>query len=91
MKSTKVNSVIAVIALLVLIVVFLFTQTPLGPLLLAGPWWIYIVMAGVFVSGYMWLRTMQEENGEEQQWIEQEGAVYMKRIEEARAKREEKS
>ncbi|MBB5146403.1 hypothetical protein HNQ35_001605 [Cerasibacillus quisquiliarum] len=51
------------------------------------PWWVILLIAFTFLSGYMALRAMVAEKRLEERFIEQEGQVYMKRIEEERKKR----
>lgn len=50
-------------------------------------WWIYLMILFIFLSGYMAFRAMQAERKIEQKYIENEGKVYMDRIE---AEREDK-
>ncbi|SDC22560.1 sporulation YhaL family protein [Shouchella lonarensis] len=87
MKSNQMSQMIALVSVVALVIAFLLTQTSLGTFIVQSPWWVYAVLAGVFVSGYMWLKTMREENEVEQESIEQEGQVYMERLEEARGKK----
>lgn len=60
--------------------------------MIAGlPWWIYILIFFIFLSGYMAFRAMRAERKLEQQYIEQEGKIYIDRIEaERRNKQGEK-
>ena len=51
------------------------------------PWWVILLIAFTFLSGYMALRAMVAEKRLEQRFIEQEGQIYMERIEEERQKR----
>ncbi|MGC4377887.1 sporulation YhaL family protein [Fictibacillus sp. Mic-4] len=51
------------------------------------PWWVYIVFAGILLSGYMSYTIRVKEVREEERLIEQEGEIYMRRIAEAREKR----
>jgi malate/lactate dehydrogenase len=48
------------------------------------PLWVYFVVAGIFISAMMALRTGRKEREEEMQSIEREGEIYMKRVERAR-------
>lgn len=54
---------------------------------LGVPWWIIIVICFIFISGYMAFRAMQAERKLEQHFIEEEGNIYMERLEEERKKR----
>lgn len=51
------------------------------------PWWVYVVIVGIIVSGYMVLYTSKKEQNIDQEFIEQEGNVYMQRIKEERERR----
>ena len=55
------------------------------------PLWIYIMIAFIFFRGYMAHRAIQADKKREQQYIENEGKIYMKRIEEERKKKERKT
>jgi len=59
-----------------------------GVIMIAGlPWWIYLLVFFIFLSGYMSYRAMRAERELEQQFIEREGKIYIDRIE---AERESK-
>jgi hypothetical protein len=51
------------------------------------PIWIYFVIAGVFVSAFMAVKTAREDRELEQEWIEKEGEVYIKRMEEEKERK----
>jgi len=55
------------------------------------PWWIYLVIIGIVVSGYMVLYTSKKEQDMDNEFIEKEGEVYMKRLEEERERRNQES
>ncbi|ABS21142.1 sporulation YhaL family protein [Bacillus cytotoxicus] len=55
------------------------------------PWWIYLVIIGIVVSGYMVLYTSKKEQEIDNEFIEKEGEVYMKRLEEERERRNQES
>src|SRR5699024_3866036 len=44
------------------------------------PWWVFMMIVFIFFSGYMSYRAMRAEKELEQQFIEQEGKVYIERI-----------
>ncbi|WP_028402506.1 sporulation YhaL family protein [Ectobacillus panaciterrae] len=44
------------------------------------PWWVYLVIAGIVVSGYMVLYTSKKEEEIDQEFIEREGEIYMERL-----------
>lgn len=53
----------------------------------ALPWWVYVVMIGIIVSGYMVLYTSKKEQDIDHEFIEREGDVYMQRIQAERERR----
>ncbi|MEH7457695.1 SigE-dependent sporulation protein [Bacillus pseudomycoides] len=55
------------------------------------PWWIYLIIIGIVVSGYMVLYTSKKEQEMDNEFIEKEGEVYMKRLEEERERRNQDS
>lgn len=57
--------------------------------MIAGiPWWVFLLILFIFFSGYMAFRAMKAEKELERQFIENEGKIYMERIEKARKMRE---
>ncbi|GGB51540.1 hypothetical protein GCM10011409_31370 [Lentibacillus populi] len=58
--------------------------------MIAGvPWWVFMMILFIFLSGYMAYRAIRAEKKLEQQFIEREGNVYMERLEEERKQKEE--
>jgi hypothetical protein len=55
--------------------------------ILGIPWWVFMMILFIFLSGFMAYRAMRAEQKLEQQFIEKEGRIYMERIE---AEREER-
>ena len=53
------------------------------------PWWVFITVLLIFLSGYMAFRAIRAEQKLEQQFIEKEGRVYMARIEKERLERDD--
>ena len=53
------------------------------------PIWVYGTIVLIFLCGYMAFRAMRAEQKLEQQFIEEEGSIYIKRMEEERACRKE--
>lgn len=51
------------------------------------PWWVFFVAAGIIFSGYKAVQGMLEDRRVDQKHIEQEGQVYLERIEEEKQKR----
>ena len=56
-------------------------------MILGIPWWVFITILLIFLSGYMAFRAMRAEQKLEQQFIEEEGQKYIKRMEEERQSR----
>ncbi|WP_051291381.1 MULTISPECIES: sporulation YhaL family protein [Fictibacillus] len=74
----------------VVLVALFFLKAYINPLeqfFAITPWWVYIVFAGILLSGYMSYTIRVKEVREEERLIEQEGEIYMRRIAEAREKR----
>ncbi|MDQ0232316.1 sporulation YhaL family protein [Metabacillus malikii] len=53
------------------------------------PWWIYVCIIGILISGYMAFRTAREDKMVDQEFIEKEGQVFLERIEKERQMRQE--
>ncbi|WP_088042457.1 sporulation YhaL family protein [Bacillus sp. EAC] len=53
------------------------------------PFWMYIVILGIFVSGFMVLYTSKQEKDADEAFIEKEGEIYLQRIKEERERREQ--
>jgi hypothetical protein len=53
------------------------------------PWWIYLCIIGILVSGYMAFKSSREDKKIDDTFIEQEGQVYLDRIEQERQKKKE--
>ncbi|MGG0186589.1 sporulation YhaL family protein [Bacillus rhizoplanae] len=51
------------------------------------PWWIYLIIIGIVVSGYMVLYTSKKEQEMDNEFIEKEGEIYMRRLAEERERR----
>ncbi|WP_420491622.1 sporulation YhaL family protein [Neobacillus drentensis] len=58
-------------------------------MILTIPIWIYAVVVGIVVSALMAIKTGREERRLELENIEQEGEIYIKRLEREKEKREE--
>ncbi|MFE8700224.1 sporulation YhaL family protein [Cytobacillus sp. FJAT-54145] len=54
------------------------------------PIWVFFVVLGIAVSAYMALKTGREERQLEQESIEREGEIYIKRLEREKEEREVK-
>ncbi|MFB4161809.1 sporulation YhaL family protein [Geomicrobium sp. JSM 1781026] len=53
----------------------------------ALPWWVFVLIFATIVSGYMWIKAVAENRKEQAEWIEQEGRVYIRRMENERRER----
>ncbi|HWJ78807.1 MAG TPA: sporulation YhaL family protein [Niallia sp.] len=51
------------------------------------PMWVLFVLGGIVVSAFMAVKTGKEDRKQENEIIEKEGEVYMKRLEAARKQR----
>lgn len=51
------------------------------------PVWLYFVFAGIIFSAIMTIKATKEEEQVDNQFIEKEGEVYIKRMEEEKTKR----
>lgn len=54
------------------------------------PIWVFFCIVFIFISGYMAIRAMRAEQHLEQQFIEREGQVYLKRMEKEKERRGKK-
>ena len=60
--------------------------------MIAGlPWWVFMMILLIFLSGYMAFRAMRAERKLDQHYIEHEGKVYIERMEEERMRKKQKS
>lgn len=57
--------------------------------MLSLPFWMYIVILGIFISGFMVLYTSKQERDLDEAFIEKEGEIYLQRIKEERERREQ--
>ncbi|QOY36366.1 sporulation YhaL family protein [Anaerobacillus isosaccharinicus] len=73
--------------LILFIVRLLLLVTPIAAKVQASPWWIYFIVGGIIVSGYLSFKYTKEDREVEQRWIEQEGETFMEPI---RKRRENK-
>ncbi|TYR79006.1 SigE-dependent sporulation protein [Priestia megaterium] len=55
------------------------------------PMWIYLVVAGIFFSGFMAIRSAQQEKQIDDAFIEQEGQVFIDRMNVEKDRRNSKS
>lgn len=88
----QIQSVIgaAVIALL-LIALLTDWLTVAVAALAATPWWVYLVGVGILFCGYQFIRTARKDNQADYEWAEEEGNVYIRRMEEEKKRRRQRS
>lgn len=55
------------------------------------PIWVFLCIVFIFISGYMAVRAMKAEHNLEQEYIEREGQVYLKRMEQEKERRGKRS
>ncbi len=48
---------------------------------------IGVIIAGIFFSAFMTIKSIREEQKVDESWIEQEGNVYIERMEEEKRKK----
>ena len=51
------------------------------------PFFIWFLVAGIFVSAYMTIKSMEEDREYDEAFIEDEGNIYIQRMEEEKKKR----
>lgn len=54
------------------------------------PWWIYLVILGIVFCGFMVIFTEKQEQDIEEEYLEQEGAIYIERMKKEQEKKKEK-
>lgn len=52
------------------------------------PWWLYFLIAGIVFSGYKAYEGMKEDKKVDESFIEEEGNVFIRRMEEERKRRQ---
>ncbi|AYV65393.1 MULTISPECIES: sporulation YhaL family protein [Niallia] len=56
--------------------------------MLGIPLWVIFVLGGIAISAFMAVKTGKEDRAAENEIIEREGEVYMKRLEEEKKRRD---
>lgn len=51
------------------------------------PIWVYLIFAGILVSAFMTIKSSKEEEKVDHEFIEKEGEVYIKRMNDERERR----
>jgi hypothetical protein len=71
-------------AITVLFLLFIMQQLGLIDPILASlegiAWWVYLVAAGILFSGYQVFSLSQKDKEIDEEWNEQQGEVYIKRM-----------
>ncbi|HET7628165.1 MAG TPA: sporulation YhaL family protein [Bacillales bacterium] len=52
------------------------------------PWFVYLIIAGILYSGFKFVRLAKEDYDADQEWIEEEGDIFMRRMKRERERRE---
>lgn len=86
------KGVLILLGLLFILSLFQLTEisATLSGVLSQFPWWIYFVLAGIVYSGYKTMQLTAEERKVDQIHIEEEGRVYVERMEEERERRKQR-
>ncbi|MBE3570675.1 MAG: sporulation YhaL family protein [Bacillales bacterium] len=56
---------------------------------MTAPFWMYFVVAGIFFSAFMVIKTAREDRKADLEWIEKEGEVFIKRMQEEKRKKQD--
>lgn len=90
MKRTK-RSLFLIGVILTLFVLQQFHL--LGPVIVQIenlPWWGIMVVLGILFSGYQAFTLSRKDKANDDKWVEEQGNVYIKRMEMEKAKRQAK-
>ncbi|SFG91310.1 sporulation YhaL family protein [Sporolactobacillus nakayamae] len=80
MKQAK-RSIIVVTTLFILFMLQQFGLIdPIINKLETVAWWVYLVVAGIIFSGYQAFNLSKQEKEVDEEWVQKQGNVYMKRI-----------
>jgi hypothetical protein len=60
-------------------------------MILGTPWWVFMLILFIFLSGFMAYRAMKAEQKLEHEFIEKEGQVYMDRLDAEREERRQQA
>lgn len=59
-----------------------YLLAPIWAKVQASPWWVYAIIVGVLISGYLSFKYAKDEKELDERWIEQEGEAFMEPIRE---------
>jgi len=51
------------------------------------PFWVVLVMAGILISFWQFMRHSDDEEEEDEKWIEEQGQVFIRRMQEEKERR----
>lgn len=51
-------------------------------------WWVYLVVAGIIFCGYQAFSISRQDKEVDEEWVEQQGNVYMKRMDAEKKRRQ---
>ncbi|WP_257349444.1 sporulation YhaL family protein [Pseudalkalibacillus decolorationis] len=83
--------VVATVVLFFVLLQWTGVYAGLTPILAAVPWWIFFVLAAIGYCGYRVWFHMNEDQKLDRVHIEEEGKVYMKRMEDEKERRNQAS
>ncbi|RYL94503.1 sporulation YhaL family protein [Sporolactobacillus sp. Y61] len=87
MKQAR-RSLYAVALLFLLFMMQQFGMTdPVLTAMESVDWWVYLLLAGILFSGYQAFSFSRQDKEVDQEWVETQGNVYMKRIEAEKQRR----
>ncbi|HET7657171.1 MAG TPA: sporulation YhaL family protein [Bacillales bacterium] len=84
----KTRGWIGAVTIALLLIVFM-TDWPAEAfgLLATIPWFVYLILAGIVYCGYKFVSLSREDYQADQEWIEEEGNVFIRRMEQERERR----
>ncbi|WP_370645899.1 sporulation YhaL family protein [Sporolactobacillus sp. STSJ-5] len=87
MKQAK-RSLFIVAALFILFLMQQFGMIdPVINMLESVAWWVYLVVAGIIFSGYQAFNLSKQDKEVDEEWVEEQGNVYMKRMDAEKERR----
>ncbi|HEX7064776.1 MAG TPA: sporulation YhaL family protein [Bacillales bacterium] len=87
MNKTREWGGVIVIALLLIVFMTDWPAAAFG-FLATIPWFVYLIIAGIVYCGYKFVSLSKEDHQADQEWIEQEGNVFIRRMEREKERRD---
>ncbi|WNF37564.1 sporulation YhaL family protein [Bacillaceae bacterium IKA-2] len=84
MSAVKIVGTLIVGFFVVFVARVVYLLTPIWAKIQVSPWWIYAIIVGILISGYLSFRYAKDEKELDERWIEQEGETFMEPIRERR-------